>query len=197
MKYALYAAAVVIVAAVGVGAGHLLMGRDGGEAGPQPPLDGEMAGFELLEPAPAPATRFAGADGAELTLQGDFVGRLILVNFWATWCAPCVEEMPSLDRLQAALGGEDFEVVAISIDRGGVAAVEPFFQRHGLEHLATYVDPLGSAPRGFEILGLPTTVLIDPGGRWVGRLAGPAEWDSDEAKALIRHFVEAAGEAPA
>jgi thiol-disulfide isomerase/thioredoxin len=123
----------------------------------------------------------------------DFAGRVVLLNLWATWCAPCVREMPTLDRLQAELGGPDFEVVALSSDRAGAAAVEPFFRTHGLSRLGVYLDPQGEATRALGTRGLPTTVLIDREGREVGRLEGVAEWDSPEAKALIRAYIDRKG----
>ncbi len=157
-----------------------------------PSLEGPMAAFDLFEtPRPAPEITFSDAAGNSLSL-GDFAGQVVLVNFWATWCAPCVREMPSLDRLQAALGGDDFKVVTLSLDRGGADQVEPFFDQHGIEHLDAYFDPMGAAPRAFEAMGLPTTVLVDGEGRWVGSLAGDTEWDSREAQDLIRYVRDGA-----
>jgi thiol-disulfide isomerase/thioredoxin len=120
----------------------------------------------------------------------DFRGRVILLNFWATWCAPCVAEMPSLDRLEAMLGGKDFTVIALSEDLSPTA-IGPFFSEHGLTRLRRYHDPAGALARAFSLRGLPTTVLIDREGRVLGRFEGPAEWDSPEAVALIRHAIGA------
>ena len=123
----------------------------------------------------------------------------MLLNIWATWCKPCVREMPALDRLQGALGEDRFEVVALSIDSAGRAAVGPFFRRFGLEHLGIYLDPErhtaytdAANPNGaaFPIYGLPITYLIDRQGRVVGYVTGPAEWDSDDAKRFLRHYIE-------
>ena len=126
-------------------------------------------------------------DGEPMSLA-DFRGRIVLVNFWATWCGPCVAEMPSLDRLEAKLGGRDFTVITVSEDRNP-AVIAPFYEEHGLRHLKRYHDPSGALSRAFGIRGLPTTVLIDREGQEIGRIEGPAEWDSPEAKALIRHFM--------
>lgn len=156
--------------------------------GGAPPLSGSLGEFELTG-KPAPDIAFSTADGRTVRLA-DMARKVVLINLWATWCAPCVREMPTLDRLQADLGGEDFEVVALSSDRTGDAAVAPFYEANGLNHLATYLDPNGEATRALGVRGLPTTVLIDRGGREVGRLEGVAEWDSAEAKALVRHYVE-------
>ncbi len=113
----------------------------------------------------------------------------MLLNFWATWCAPCIREMPALDRVQAALAGEGLEVVAVSQDFAGRKVVEPFFLRLGLAHLRIYYDTGGALSRALGVAGLPTTLLIDRQGRIVGGLEGPADWDSDESIDLIRHFL--------
>jgi thiol-disulfide isomerase/thioredoxin len=157
----------------------------------QPAEGGVLAeNFTWLEPPePAPATPFALGDGGETTLAA-FRGRVVLLNFWATWCAPCVREMPSLDRLQAKLGDEGLEVVAVSEDFAGLEQVRPFFERLQLENLAIYLDSDGALAKALGIAGLPTTLLIDREGRIVGGLEGPAEWDSDEAVALIRGYLE-------
>ncbi|MFQ5566596.1 MAG: TlpA family protein disulfide reductase [Paracoccaceae bacterium] len=116
----------------------------------------------------------------------------MLLNIWATWCAPCLREMPTLDRLQAQLGGPDFEVVALSIDRAGLKVVQNFYEKVGIQHLAMYIDSTGKGVRKLGISGLPTTFLIDRAGRELGRLIGPAEWDSSEMVAFIRKQLERA-----
>lgn len=163
------------------------------ESSERPPLAGVFAdNFTFLdEPVPAPQAALLNEAGEELTLA-EFEGEVVLLNFWATWCAPCVREMPSLDRLQAALGAEGLAVVAVSEDRGGLAAVEPFFAEQGLEHLAIYLDPKGTFMREFAVRGLPTTLLIDRQGRLIGALEGPAEWDGPGAENLIRFYLEQA-----
>ena len=160
-------------------------------AADQPPRDGDMVRFDVEAGASAPSVSFMDAAGNPVNWQ-DFDGRVLLVNFWATWCAPCVHEMPSLDRLQQQLGGQDFEVVAISIDRGGVDQIRSFYRTHGLSDLAIYSDPSGRVPAAFESPGLPTSVLIDRDGSWIGTYVGPADWASDDAVALIRHFLDPA-----
>ncbi len=143
------------------------------------------------DPAPAPATRFLDETGAERSLA-DYPGRVVLVNFWATWCAPCRREMASLDRLQAELGGPNFQVVPLSLDRAGVAAIAPFFAELGITHLPVLIDEDNRSAEAFGILGLPTTVLIDHRGYEVARLVGEADWSADDAKAMIAGQVETA-----
>jgi thiol-disulfide isomerase/thioredoxin len=178
-------ALVVLVAAAGLA--WMLVGTGDGRSAP--PLAGEMRTFApAAEPEPAPDLAFTDAAGSSLTLD-DFAGQVVLVNFWATWCAPCVEEMPSLDRLQARLGDRGLAVVTLSLDRDGAAPVAAFFAEHGLTHLEPYFDPTGRLMRSFEVMGLPTSVLIDEAGLVIGRYAGPAAWDSPEALALIGHYL--------
>ncbi len=122
----------------------------------------------------------------------DFNGRVVLLNFWATWCVPCRREMPSLDRLQERLGGPDFTVVAVSEDRGGIADAKPFLDELGVEHLDVYADPSMKLARVFGVIGLPSTFIVDHQGRKVAQLLGDAEWDSDEAIALLEPLIDAA-----
>jgi thiol-disulfide isomerase/thioredoxin len=148
------------------------------------------AGFAVHESArPLPDIRFENGQG-EATSLAEFRGKVVLLNIWATWCAPCRREMPTLDRLQAELGGPGFEVVALSIDRQGRGVVFDFYQELGLRQLDIYVDPSGKAQRELNALGVPTTLLIDGEGNEVGRLLGPAEWDGPEMVAFIRSYVE-------
>ena len=132
-----------------------------------------------------PEIRFQGADGKSYTLS-DFRGKVVLLNVWATWCAPCRKEMPALDRLQQKLGGAEFEVVALSIDSGGAAAVRRYYDEIGMRALAIYVDPTAEATGKLRTLGIPTTLLLDREGRERWRKAGPAEWDSPEIIESLR-----------
>jgi len=134
-------------------------------------------------PKPIAAIQFEDADGRPRSLT-DFRGKVVLLNIWATWCVPCRKEMPTLDRLQAKLGGSDFEVVALSIDRR-IDAVRKFFAEVGIQKLAKYLDSSAKAIRELGAVGLPTTLLVDREGREVGRLIGPAEWDSPEMAEFI------------
>lgn len=135
-----------------------------------------------------PEFSFTDGDEKPLTLA-DWKGRVVLLNLWATWCAPCRKEMPGLDRLQGELGGDDFEVVALSVDRKGIKPSAKFLKEVGAENLALYVDDTSKAMFEMRARGLPATYLIDREGRLIGRLVGPAEWDTDEAKALIQAAI--------
>lgn len=154
-----------------------------------PPIRGAMADFTPIEPPrPAPQTPFGTAEGGTLTFD-NFKGKVLLVNLWATWCAPCVQEMPSLSNLQDTLGGEDFQVLAISTDRGGLKQVQPFYDKLGIRNLPVYLDPKTELTRALGAKGLPTSILIDRSGKMVGQLVGDAHWDSPDALALIRHYI--------
>ncbi|MGI9524043.1 MAG: TlpA family protein disulfide reductase [Hyphomicrobiaceae bacterium] len=147
---------------------------------------GAMTTFVFKDdPTPVPPAPFNNGAGQSISIE-NFAGRIVLLNLWATWCAPCRKEMPDLDRLQAELGGEDFEVVAVSVDRGSPAKSQKFLDDIDVKSLKLYHDP--SAQLGFKLktIGMPSTLLIDRQGREIGRLVGPAEWDSADAKRLIK-----------
>lgn len=155
----------------------------------KPPLAGTMSRFELqATPTAAPAIAFKDKADADATLDA-FKGKVVLLNFWATWCVPCVKEMPSLDRLAAKIGTEKFVVVALSLDGPSRPKVEPFIRSRNLDHLQVFFDTQKKSYSGLNIVVLPTTVLIDAQGREVGRLQGDAEWDTPEAEALVRHVM--------
>jgi thiol-disulfide isomerase/thioredoxin len=139
-------------------------------------------------PQPLPTISFADERGNALTLDR-WRGKVILLNVWATWCGPCRREMPTLDRLQATLGSERFEVVALSIDRAGVGVVRRFFDEIGVRHLGIFIDETMKASRDLRIFGLPGTLLIGPDGRELGRLIGPAEWDTPEMVAFFERVI--------
>ena len=142
----------------------------------------------LEEPRPLPDISFINGDGRNLRLS-DFAGKVVLLNIWATWCFPCREEMPSLDRLQARLGGPDFQVLPVSTDEGGIKAVRAFYKAVGIESLGVFVDPTGKTATDLKILGYPTTLLLDRKGRALGVKLGPAEWDSEEVITLIQSQI--------
>lgn len=150
---------------------------------------GEVAGMSVHKsPGPAVNVAFDTPDGKRVTMA-DFRGRAVLLNLWATWCAPCRAEMPALDRLQAQLGGDEFEVVTVNIDTARLDRREAFWKETEIRHLTFYADPKAdifqALKRAGKAVGLPTTILVDAEGCELGVMAGPAEWDSDDAKGLI------------
>lgn len=136
-------------------------------------------------PRPLPEIRFQDGNGQALTLTR-LRGKTLLLNIWATWCVPCREEMPTLDALEAELGGPGFEVVPLSVDRAGPDVVRKFYAEIGIEHLGLYIDASMRASFDLQAPGLPTTLLIDSEGRELGRLVGPAEWDTPEMIAFLK-----------
>jgi thiol-disulfide isomerase/thioredoxin len=139
------------------------------------------------QPAPAPAVSLTDISGKTVDLS-DFKGKLVLVNLWATWCEPCLREMPSLERLQSQLG-DRIAVLGVSEDRGGGKTVEPFVAKLGLKSVKIFIDPKSVVGRAFEVRGLPTSLLIDRDGRFLGRVEGAAEWDSPKIMAILRRFL--------
>ncbi len=149
------------------------------------------AAFNLAPstPKPAPALAFEDAAGNPLTLA-DFRGQVVVLNLWATWCGPCRKEMPSLDRLEAEHGPDGIYVLPLSLDRGDADQIQAFYDEVGIRTLKIYRDPTSAASRALGAFGLPTTVVFDQEGREVGRVLGPAEWDSDEAVTTLRALLE-------
>ena len=183
MKIALFISVTVLGAAIAV---WLVVGS----AANAPPLGGWMAQFTLNDPPrPAPETELRTVAGEPVTLAA-YKDKVVLVNFWATWCVPCVREMPSLDRLQAAFDKEKFLILAVSVDRGGAAKVTPFLKKHGIENLTPLLDQRMRLASALGVPGMPTSFLLDREGRVLGSLPGIAEWDSPEAKALIQHYLK-------
>ncbi len=151
-------------------------------AGPQ--------GFALHDtPQPVANVRYLNSDGSRGELA-DFRGKTVLLNVWATWCPPCREEMPTLDALQAELGSDKFEVVALSIDRAGLPVVRGFFDEIGVENLNIYVDETMLSSTALRAFGLPATILINPEGQELGRLIGPAKWDDPEMVSFLQQFIQ-------
>ena len=150
----------------------------------------QFAGFiRRNPPLDLAAISFQDASGAEKSLA-DFKGKAVLLNLWATWCGPCRTEMPSLDRLQKELGSDSFEVVALSLDRAGKDAAQKFYDEIKVQNLKLYIDPTMKAGNALRAIGMPTTLLIDKDGREVGRLPGPAEWDTPAAKTIITEALK-------
>ncbi len=152
-------------------------------------LVGDMRAMVLHDdPRPVSEVVFTDPDGAEFSLA-DYEGQFLVLNFWATWCAPCREEMPSLDALQQELGGDDFAVVTVATGRNPLPAITRFFDEIGVTELPILLDPRQNLARDMGVLGLPITVLVSSDGREVGRLRGDADWASEEAMALLSAFL--------
>ena len=141
-------------------------------------------------PRDLPGETFSDPEGNAHTLA-DYAGKVVLLNFWATWCAPCREEMPDLDALNAEFGGEDFAVVPIASGRNGLAGIRAFYAQEGIETLPILLDPQGQLSRRAGVLGLPVTVLMDRQGREIARLQGAAHWNAEEARRIIEAAIAA------
>ena len=150
--------------------------------------DGSMKKLVFSDPIEIGDSTFVKEDGTQGSLA-DFSGRYVLLNFWATWCAPCRKEMPGLSDLQLELGGDAFEVVTIATGRNPATAMTRFFDEIGVTNLPLHTDPKQSLARSLAVFGLPATIIIDPDGREIGRLRGDAEWDSDSAKNIVRALI--------
>lgn len=143
-------------------------------------------------PKIVPATEFIVGETQKRALA-DYRGRGVVLNFWATWCAPCVREMPQLDRLNAMICRDNIDVITVSEDRpqqgSGAALIKKFYQINGLKHLPEAWDPKGKMMRRLAVRGLPTTILINAEGLEVGRIIGPAEWDHPKAVDFLRRLL--------
>ncbi len=151
---------------------------------------GDMERLVLHDEAQAPVEEsFTDAQGGALSF-GDFNGKVVLVNLWATWCPPCRAEMPSIDRLAGEMAGADLAVVALSTDRFGAERVQKFFDEIDVRNLAVYQDKRSEVARAVGAMGLPVTLILDREGREIARLTGDAHWDSPEAKAFLTRLIE-------
>lgn len=156
---------------------------------PESLITGAMARFKPTRPPkPIPDLEFLDADNRPMRLTY-FTGKARLINLWATWCAPCVKEMPSLDRLQMALPNDQFIVLPISLDGPSRPKVAPFYKEQNLEHLGIYYDKNRKAMSVLDVSLLPTSILVDPAGRELGRLEGDADWDTPEGIALMKAAI--------
>jgi thiol-disulfide isomerase/thioredoxin len=156
----------------------------------KPLAKGEVAAVGVSNALkPPPVIAFTGPEGQPMSLS-DFKGKTILVNLWATWCVPCREEMPALDKLQAELGGPDFQVVAINVDTRNREKPKAWLQENGIRNLAYHADPEGKLlqvlQKSGHVVGLPTTFVVDASGCEIALLKGPAEWASPEALQFMR-----------
>jgi thiol-disulfide isomerase/thioredoxin len=155
----------------------------------KPLVHGEIAALTIAtEPKPVPELSFDTPERTKASLA-DFKGRTVLLNLWATWCVPCRQEMPALDRLQGILGSKDFSVVAVNIDTTRLDRPQAFLHEIGVKNLKLYTDSTMAAfqtlKQAGKVLGLPATILIGKDGCEIGTMAGPAQWDSEDALALL------------
>lgn len=180
MKWTVAAASIFLIVAPTLGA------ADEGEADmPDRATLGEFV--PSTQPYPAPAISLADTSGHSVELS-ELQGKLIIVNLWATWCGPCLREMPSLERLQSRLG-ERVAVLAVSEDRGGNKSVEPFIAKLGLKSVKIYIDPKSEVGHAFGVRGLPTSFLIDREGKVLGSVEGAAEWDSPKILGVLEPLL--------
>lgn len=154
-----------------------------------PTKNGEMRRFtQHSSPIPLAKLKFTDPDGKIMTID-DFHGKVILMNFWASWCGPCRVELPELDRLQQELQSDKFEVILMSQDTKFQASLD-MLKDMKIKNLTTYHDKKRMMGRTYFIKGLPTTLLLNEKGEEIGRLIGPAHWASNEAKTLLNAFID-------
>jgi thiol-disulfide isomerase/thioredoxin len=159
-----------------------------------PLVHGDIAALKVADaPLRLPDLKFSDAEGREQSLA-DWRGRTVLVNLWATWCVPCKEEMPALDALQAKLGSDAFQVVAINIDTRNTDRPRQWLKDNGIHTLQYYADHSAAVFQNLKAIGrafgMPTTVLVDPAGCEIASLAGPAEWGGDDAVTFVRAVLK-------
>ena len=140
------------------------------------------------EPVAGSEVAFTAGDGSEMTLAA-YEGKYVVLNFWATWCAPCRKEMPMLSEIQTDFGGDDFEVVTIATGRNLPPAIDRFFAEIGVENLPKYLDPRSALARDMAVLGLPITLILDPNGQEIARMRGDAEWNGESARAVLKALL--------
>lgn len=138
---------------------------------------------------PVPEAVLIDRDGSEQSLAAHR-GQWVVLNFWATWCPPCRHELPSLDRLQATLGGADFAVVTVATGRNSPQGIDRLFEELEIAHLPKWQDDGSALARQMAVMGLPVTVILNPEGQEIARMQGDAEWDSDSAKAIVAALID-------
>jgi len=192
----LYVLLAIAALAAGIGAAFLIRGKapqemaasaPAAESGSAQPATGTLAVHAAPEPIADIA--FDDSDGKARHLS-EWRGRVVLLNLWATWCAPCKQEMPALDRLQAKLGGDKFTVLAVSTDRSGQKQPAAFYASANIGHLALYNDSTSEANIKIKAEGLPVSVVLDKQGNEVARILGAAKWDGDDMIAQLSGFIK-------
>jgi thiol-disulfide isomerase/thioredoxin len=195
----------VVAAAAGLTAYHLVSraassgdvtaaattsGGTAGEAGGGATADGAPDGrFKPVAATPAIAGLIVSDPQGDVDL-GRYKGKALLINIWATWCPPCVAEMPSLDRLQAKLGSDHFAVVPVAVDEPNMAAVQDFISKHQLQNLPVLLDMNHAIDHRVRLQSLPASLLVSPDGLIVARFTGDNKWDCGKPLAAIEAFVK-------
>ena len=175
-------AAILVIVAISP---HLASAEADKCASPVP----ELSHMEAVNP-PVAMTETAFYDAADRPVSiTDFKGRGVVMNFWATWCVPCVKEMPALSRLKDILAPSGVEVLTLSIDRAGAKIVKKFMKKNKINNLDILIDKKSAVLRKSNVTGLPTTLLIDPAGRIHGRVQGIAEWDNAEVVDYLKRCL--------
>lgn len=184
------AAALLVATAVLVGVLYVILSGPVHAVGELPPA---LSGLQRVHPAP-PAPDIAVADGqGRLHMLDEFRGHYLLVNLWATWCVPCVRELPALAGLKAALKGQGLKIIAVNVGHADTPTIRAFLAAHHAKTLGVWRDTGQVFIRGFDAYGLPTSVLIDPSGREIARIVGTANWDAPAAIGYFRHLLAALG----
>ena len=161
-----------------------------GLATANPAISQQVGDFSPIDPPlPTPKEDFEDQIGTKLTLAA-FKGEVVVLNFWASWCAPCVAEMPTLDALQGEMGALGLKVVAVSIDRDGIKKAAPFFRRTGVKNLTLYTDRLSDLFQELEGSVLPTTFILDREGQVVQKFVGPTNWNGQHVKDVLKPYLE-------
>jgi thiol-disulfide isomerase/thioredoxin len=171
---------------------YLLTGPTGAGAPadiPAGPVPQPITVLKAQPPVAVPALHFSTADGTARSLA-DFIGKGVVLNFWATWCVPCVSEMPALDSLSRAVAARRIVVLPVSLDRTGADAVKPFYAGHDIHSLPVLLDPHSESMMALKLEGIPTTLVIDRKGREIARVQGPVQWDSSQAAGVLGRLVE-------
>lgn len=184
-----------IAGAIGIAAGlYLALGTD--ESPAMPEMDfaqvealrtGDMLKLQFGVDRSSDVV-FTHEDGTDLTLAA-FEGQYVVLNFWATWCAPCRKEMPHLSELQDEFGGDDFQVVTVATGLNQRPAMESFLADIGVDNLPLHTDANSALARDMGVLGLPVTLIMNPEGYEIARLIGDADWTSESAKAILRELM--------
>jgi thiol-disulfide isomerase/thioredoxin len=159
-----------------------------------PPLNGEMSRFNFSDSQQSLSQiSFTDASDNQISLAA-YRGKIVVLNLWATWCGPCLMEMPALDHLQAAFSPNDLVVIPVSIDRGGPHQAAPYISHMNIHAMTPYFDKSNSIGRQLNASRIPMTVVIGRDGNEIGRFVGTAEWDSSEAKSLMKYFIASGGD---